>query len=702
MPDPSSLNSLFAPHAIAVVGASGDPSRIGGRPIAYCQRLGFKGEIYPINPTRETVQGLTAYPDIESLPTDADLFVLAVPAAQIPDALERAAARGARVAVVFSSGFGETGAQGQALQDELMAVATRTGVRVLGPNALGVFCNASRMAPTFTTFLEELDPAPGNLAIVSQSGAYGAHLAMLACKRRIGLSHFVTTGNESDISVADCIHHLAHDPQVGVIACYSEGVRDGRRFLEALLAARKAGKPVVIIKVGSSAIGQQAAQSHTASVAGDEAVFDAAVRFGGAVRVYNTQAFIDLIYTLSRRPPLTGRRLGVLTMSGGAGVLMADAAAGHGLELTPLPDDARARLAERIPFGAATNPVDTTAQAVNDMTLVRDALRTMLDSGGHDAVTSFFMSWPANPSIGPRLKEAIAEGIAGFDDRTVAIAINAGEDVRADFDDAGMLVFDDPTFAVDALAASAQVGENLRAPTPELPTVTGTNTGTSLVGLDEAQTATLLQDAGLTMVPHRLATGADDAAGAAEALGYPVAVKILSPDILHKSDMGGIALNLKDADSVRSASRTILDNAEQRAGDARLNGLLVAPMAGEGPDLILGGRVDPVFGPVVVCGLGGIFVEIFNDVAIDIAPVTPERAEAMLRRLRAWPILDGARGRVRGDITATADAIAAFSRFVADNADRLTSAEVNPLRVLPEGDGVVGLDALIVGRERDA
>ncbi|MDN3516556.1 acetate--CoA ligase family protein [Aquisalimonas lutea] len=693
------LSSLFSPRAIAVVGASGDPSRIGGRPVAYCQRLGFPGAIYPVNPARDTVQGLTAYPDIDSLPAEADLFVLAIPAAQVPAALERAAAKGARVAVVFSSGFGETGEAGEALQQELLEIAARTGVRVLGPNSLGLFCNTSRMAPTFTTFLEDVEPASGNLAIVSQSGAYGAHLAMLASKRGIGLSHFVTTGNESDVTVADCIHQLAGDPAVGVIACYSEGVRDGRRFLEALLAARAAGKPVVIIKVGSSSIGQQAAQSHTASVAGDDAVFDAAVRFGGAERVHNTQAFIDLIYTLSRRPPLAGRRLGVLTMSGGAGVLMADAAAGHGLELTPLPEDARAWLAERIPFGAATNPVDTTAQAVNDMSLVGDALRVMLERGGHDAVVSFFMSWPANPSIGPRLKTAIAEGIEGFDDRTVAIAVNAGAEVKADFDAAGMLVFDDPTFAVDALAASARIGERLREPVPVLESPREPGGQQDLARLDEAQTAALMRDAGVPMSDHRTATTPDEAVAAAEALGYPVAVKILSPDILHKSDAGGIALALPDAEAVRAATRDVLDACRDQAGDAVINGVLVAPMAAPGTDLILGGRVDPVFGPVVVCGLGGIFVEIFNDVAIEIAPVTEERAEALLRRLQAWPVLAGARGGEPADIAASARAIGAFSRFVANNAAHLSSAEINPLRVLPRGQGVVGLDALIVGRD---
>lgn len=692
----SNLTALFQPKAVAVVGASGDPSRIGGRPIAYCKRFGFKGDIYPVNPTRDTVQGLPAYPDIDSLPGEADLFVLAIPAAQVPAALERAAAKGAKVAIVFSSGFGEVGEAGQQLQDEMDRVVRKTGVRVLGPNALGVFSNASGIAPTFTTFLEEVKPDQGKLAIVSQSGAYGAHIAMLACKRGIGLNHFVATGNESDISVADCIRHFATDPTVDVIACYSEGIKDGRAFLEALLTARAAGKPVVIIKVGRSAVGQQAAQSHTASVAGDDAVFDAAVRFGGAERVHNTQAFIDLLYTLSRRPPLGGRRLGVLTMSGGAGVLMADAAADHGLELTPLPEDARAWLDERIPFGSAANPVDTTAQAVNDMNLVRDALRIMLERGGHDAVVSFFMNWPDNPSIGPALKQAIAEGIAGFDDRTVAIAINAGDAVKRDFDAAGMLVFDDPSFAVDALAASARIGECLRAPVPHLQRIDAASSGTSLIGLDEAETADLMRNAGIPMSKLEIARDADAAVAAAEKMGYPVAIKILSPDILHKSDVGGIALNLKDADSVRGAARQVLDTVAQHDPKAEIRGVLVAPMAGDGTDLILGGRVDPVFGPVVVCGLGGVFVELFNDVAIEIAPVDEDRALAMLRRLKAWPILDGARGRTKGDVNAAATAIAAFSRFIASHAGHLSQAEINPLRVLPEGQGVVGLDSLIL------
>ncbi|MCC5857147.1 MAG: acetate--CoA ligase family protein [Ectothiorhodospiraceae bacterium] len=698
----NNLSALFQPKAIAVVGASGDPSRIGGRPIAYCQRFGFQGTIYPVNPTRDTVQGLPAYPDIDSLPGQADLFVLAIPAAQVPAALERAAAKGARVAVVFSSGFGEVGEAGRQLQAEIDRVVEKTGVRVLGPNTLGIFSNASGIAPTFTTFLEEVKPAQGNLAIVSQSGAYGAHIAMLACKRGIGLNHFVATGNESDISVADCIRHFAGDPTVGVIACYSEGIKDGRAFLEALLAARAAGKPVVLIKVGRSAVGQQAAQSHTASVAGDDVVFDAAIRFAGAERVHTTQAFIDLLYTLSRRPPLGGRRLGVLTMSGGAGVLMADAASDHGLELTPLPEDARAWLDERIPFGSAVNPVDTTAQAVNDMNLVRDALRVMLERGGHDAVVSFFMNWPDNPSIGPALKQAIAEGITGFDDRTVAIAINAGDAVKRDFDKAGMLVFEDPSFAVDALAASARIGERLREPAPQLQALQPAGDDASLAGLDEAETAERMRRAGIPMSALEVAGDADAAAAAADRLGYPVALKILSPDVLHKSDVGGIALNLQDAEAVRQAARRVLDTVARDCPDADLRGLLVAPMAADGTDLILGGRIDPVFGPVVVCGLGGVFVELFNDVAIEIAPVSEDRALAMLRRLKAWPILDGARGRTRADVQAAAAAIAAFSRFIAGHADRLSQAEINPLRVLPEGRGVVGLDGLILAGDGTA
>jgi acyl-CoA synthetase (NDP forming) len=692
---------FFRPRSIAFVGASDDPQRIGGRPLAYSLRDGFNGAIFPINPGRATVQGLPAWPSLDAVPDSIDLAVLAVPAAHVPAAIRAAGARGARGAVVLSSGFAETGAEGAGLQSAMLAAARESGLRVIGPNSLGLIANGNGVCATFSSVIETGAMRPGTLAIVSQSGAYGAHLAMLALARGIGISRFVTTGNEADVTLADCIAHMADDPAVGVIGCYSEGIEDGRAFLAAVERARRAGKPVVLMKVGRSADGQAAAQSHTASVAGDDAVFGAAAAAAGIVRVDTTQEFVDLLYTLDRRPPVGGNGLGIISVSGGAGVLMADAAAHYGFRLPPLGTAAQAELKAAIPFGSATNPVDTTAQAMNDLSLVGSAIRTMLDDAGYDAVVGFFMNWPDSPALGPRLRAAIADALHGRADRTVAVAMNAGPETIEAFDRAGMLVFDDPSHAIRALAGSRRIGEALAAEhAPEIPLAPAL--GLPLGALDERQSSLLLSEAGVPMAALGQAADPDAVAAAVAALDRPAVLKILSPDIAHKSDVGGVVLNLTEAVAARRAAETMLATVRAATPDVELRGFLVGPMEGGGVELLLGGRIDPVFGPVIVCGLGGVFVEIFDDVAIGLAPVDAAGARRLLQSLRAWPLLDGARGRPAADVDAAAEAIAAFSRFVAAQADDVVSVEINPLLVRAAGLGVVGLDAVIERRRSAA
>lgn len=693
-----SLAPLFAPRSIAFVGASGDPTRIGGRPLSYCIREGFAGSLYPINPGRDEVQGLPAYPTLADVPAAAiDLAVIAIAPALVVDAIRDAGNKGVRAAVILSSGFAEAGAEGLALQAAALAAARTAGVRLLGPNSLGAFSNGTGMCATFSSLLEDGGVPPGPLAIVSQSGAYGAHLAMLMRRRGVGLSRFVTTGNEADITVADCLLHMAGDPDVGVIGCYSEGIADGRAFLKAAEAARAAGKPVVMLKVGRSEEGRKAAQSHTASLAGDDAVFVAAARTAGVERVETTQAFVDLLYTLCRRAPVVGDRLGVLTVSGGAGVLIADAASAAGFRLPPMPEAAQAAILSRIPFGSAVNPIDTTAQAMNDPTLVRDATRAMLGDGGYDAVVSFFMNWPDSPLIGPGLRAAIVEGMAGHEQRTVAMAMNASDATQRAFDEAGMLVFADPSQAVEALAASRRIGIALaRNAAPEIPL--GIAVPLARRNYDEAEAVALLAQAGMPMT--RIVTGAtpDAIAAAGAALGGPVALKILSPDILHKSDIGGVALKLEGAPALRHAAEAMHARCAAAAPQAEIRGFLAAPMAGAGVELLIGARIDHAFGPVVTVGLGGVFVEIFRDIAIGLAPLDEDEALALLRSLRSWPLLAGARGKAAADVAAAARAIAALSRFAATHRDDLVSVEVNPLVVHPDGQGATGLDAVIVTR----
>lgn len=691
----SGIDPLFSARSIAIVGASSDPTRIGGRPLRYYRESGFTGKIFPINPSRKEVQGYVAYPDLASLPEPIDLVIVAVGAESVPQVIADAAAKGARGAIVFSSGFAEMGERGAELEREMLAVARARGVRVLGPNCLGLAHAGHRQMATFASFVDTLPLPQGRVGIVSQSGAYGSHLFVLARARGIPVGAWVTTGNEADVTLADCLMHMVSDDSVDLIGCYAEGISDGPAFLAALDAAREAGKPVVMMKVGRTESGASAAQSHTASLASDDAVLDAALVQYGAYRVLTTEAFIDVIYALARRPATAGRKLGVLTVSGGAGVLMADAASDHALSLSAMPAAVQRHLRERAPFGSPVNPVDITAQALNDMTLVSDHLRAMLEHGGYDAVAGFFMNWAASPVTGPLLRRALADGMRGFEDRTVAIAVTAPREIVEEFEACGMLVFEDPTRAIAALAARATIGERLAIRRPVFNS-DGSAASLPLHALDEAQTKALLAEAGMPALFEAVVQTPEEAEAASGRLGLPVALKIVSPDIAHKTEVGGVALNLKTGEEVRLAAQRMLSCVRERAPEARLSGLSVTQMAGSGIEMILAARTDPCFGPVMMVGLGGVFVEIFRDVAFHVGAISPEEAREMLARLKGWPLLQGVRGAQPVDIGALSDVISRLSRFAVANHGRFETIEINPLLVRPGNAGSVMLDALIV------
>lgn len=685
------LSCFLAPRRVAVVGASSDPVRIGGRPIAYMKRLGFAGEILPVNPSRAEVQGLRAYPDLAAIDGVIDLVVIAVPTPHVAKALVDAARKGARGAVIFSSGFAEIGGDGIAQQDNLRELARAHGIRVVGPNSLGVFSAISGVAATFSSFLELEVPQDGNIAIVSQSGAFGAHLSILALERGLRLRHWVTTGNEMDLGTSDFIAAMAADPAVRVIGVYAETVGDGRRFLDAVAAARRAGKAVVVMKVGRTQAGSDAAASHTASLAGDDAVFAAALEQAGGYRVLRTDAFVDALYALSVKGVMQGDRLGILTVSGGAGVLMADAASDAGLVLPPMPDASQEALRALVPFGSPVNPVDVTAQALNDMTLVGRHLHEMFDQGGYDGVAGFFMNWVKSPTTGAALRATVAEAMAGFGDRVFAIAANATPEVIADLEAIGALVFADPTRTIDAMAAMQHQGEAAPLWQPEdLPLAANP----FLQGpLHEAALKDLLRGYGLPFPTEYIADTAEAAAQAADRIGAPVAVKILSPDIAHKSEVGGVALNLSGGAQVQARASTMLRDVRLAVPAARIDGLLVSPMLEGIAECIVGARQDPAFGTVVMVGLGGIFTEIMGDVALRVGPVTQSQALDMIHSLRGWPLLDGARGRPLADVAALAATVAAVSRFAHAHRHCVASVELNPVLVRAAGQGVVALDA---------
>lgn len=700
--DPASLTAMLRPRSVAIVGASNDPTRIGGRPLRYYRENGFPGAVYPINPNRDEIQGLKAYPDIASLPEAPDLVLVAIPAAAVVATAEQAAAKGARAMVIFSSGFAEMeDGDGPAMQARLGEIARESGMRIAGPNCLGVFNAAIGHYCTFTASFDLGGfPQEGGIAIVSQSGAYGSHMATLAREKGLGTTYWMTTGNECDVQVADCIAFLADQPDVDVIGCYIEGVLDAGRLTAALDYAHARRKPVVVMKVGRSDVGAAAAQSHTASLAGADRVYDSVFRRYGALRVETTEEMLDVAYACTRRTFPTGRKLGIVTISGGGGVVLADAATAAGLEVPPMPADAQRRLKEILPFAAVRNPVDITAQAFNDMSLVTKNVEMMLAEGGYDLIVNFFTSVPRSKVINARLRPAMQEAARKFPGRLQVMCMISTPEMTKEYEADGYLVFEDPHRAVKALAALCSFGEAFARPPrvapPDLPAGALPAPAGSV---DEREAKRILAAAGIPTVEDRLARTAEEAAAAARAFGGPVVLKISSPDILHKTEVGGVVVGLADAEAAAAAFTAMTARVAAARPAARIDGALVSPMIADGVECIMGVSVDPAFGPVVLFGLGGIFVEVLKDVTLRVAPFSAAEAVEMIREVKGFPLLDGARGKPRADVATLAEALSRLSVFAAANSDRIDSVDVNPILVRPAGQGVVAVDALFVPRQ---
>ena len=691
------LEAIFAPKSIAIIGASQDATKIGGRPVELLRRFGYPGAIYPVNPRAREVQGLPAFASVDALPEAPDLAIISVGAEAAPDALDACAAKGVKAAVIFSSGFAELGEAGAAMQDRLRATAQRTGIRVLGPNCLGAASVAERAIATFSVVLENGLPPPGPLGIASQSGNLGSYTALLARERGIGASRFITTGNECDVDIADAIAFLAQDAATKVILCVLETCRDAARLTGALEMARQAGKPVIVLKIGASEAGQAAAASHTGALAGSDAVFDAVFRRAGAVRVHSVEQLLDLGHAaavLGDRLP-KGRRTMLLTASGGFGVLLADAASAAGLSLPSPSEDTQRRILDVVPYASPRNPVDATAQMSSRPEILEAILAALLEDDACDALLvlmSASLYLPRLRSVYMPTLRAVREK---HPDKVVMLAIHGPADAVAELTAMGFPVVDGVGPSTLALAglcdlAAARSLPPLPAPLPPAPPIDAGALGT------EAAAKQVLAAAGVPVLPERVVASAAEAADAAAAMGFPVVLKIVSPDLPHKTEVGGVVLGLDSAEAVAAAHDAMLARVRDAAPRARIDGVLVSPMVKGGTEMILGAKRDPVFGPVVLVGLGGIFAEMIQDVAVRPAPVDEAEAMAMLRSLKAFAVLDGARGRPKADLAAAASAITALSRFAAQHAADIAEIDINPLLVRPAGDGAVALDALIV------
>jgi len=688
------LAPLFEAQSVAVIGASADPTKIGGRPLAMLQASGYAGRVIPVNPRGGEIQGQAAAASIAAVDGPVDLAICAVPSAAVADTLGQCADKGVRGVVIFSSGFAEIGDEGSRQQQAMSALAADSGMRLMGPNCMG-FANfrdglIASFHPGFATPMAR----DGRIGLVSQSGAFGGLCTVMAQQRGVAMSHVLTTGNESDVQAADCLSYLAQDPGTDVILCYLEGCRDGPRLLEALALARDNRKPVVAVKLGRTDAGARAAASHTAALAGSDAVYDALFRQFGVHRAHSIEEFFDIgcAIAVGGLPP--GDSVGIVTVSGGVGVLMADAAAGGGLDVTPLPDRTQAEMKEMVPFAGVNNPLDVTGQVVNDPELFGRAMRLVMEQADYAAIAAFQGSQLGAEDAIERLVPPWQALKAAWPEKLITVSGMMPPEVQQAFQDIRIPAFVEPTHAIRAIAAGAGFAAAFARPAPWQRTVPA-GAGLPAGPVDEIAALALLRDAGVPAVDARLARDRDEAVALAAEMAGPVVLKVVSPDILHKTEVGGVRLNLAGADAVAAAYDAIVAGAAAAAPGADLRGCLVAPMVGDGIETIISVVRDPVFGPVVMFGLGGVFVEALEDVTFRVAPFDEAEAARMLDEVRGARLLGGVRGQPAADRGALARALAALSRLAAAHGDRLRSIEANPFLVRADGEGALALDAVV-------
>lgn len=701
------LTPLFAPRSVAVIGAAGNPAAIGGQPIKHLIDHGFSGKIYPINPKYEEIAGLRCYPDIQSLPAVPDLVIIAVAARMVSAMIDAIGNAGVRHAIVFSSGFAETGGDGQAAQKALAEQARRAGVTLIGPNCQGLINVADDIplgfgAPYAYTYRK------GAVGLTSQSGAFGNSLLMALDDEGVGLRYYISTGNEAATTSLDCYQYFIDEPEIRVVAGYVEGFQDARHLRQVAGNALDAGKPLVLWKVGNTEEGAKAASSHTANLAGASTYYEAAFKQYGIVGVDDIGDMADCVRALrTERQPRGGKGVAVLSLSGGAGIVMADQCIEQGLSLSPFSDSTHTRLTDLLPdFASAVNPVDMTAGAINDPETFAKALRVVLDDPTVDMLGLCLAALTGPTSL------AVAREVAkAYQDCDIPILIawngrrEDNEEVYRIYEDAGIPIYASPVRCARGLGALGYHGAALerhrQAGTADVDAVVQAKPVNvdQAVALTEYQGKQLLERYGLPVTREALAVDAESAVVHAREFGLPVVMKISCAEIPHKSDIGGVRVGLADEAAVRAAFNDLRALTEAHAPNSPFEGVLVQEMITGGTEVILGAVNDPGFGPVIMFGAGGIYAEVFGDVAFRLAPMSRQDANDLIDDTKVSRILAGARGLPPGDREALVAAILKLSELAVAEVERFTEIDINPLVVLPKGQGARVLDAFIKTRQ---
>jgi acyl-CoA synthetase (NDP forming) len=704
MPHP--LDSFFAPDSIALIGASRDLEKIPGRLLSMLRKNEYPGKIYPINPNYSDIDGLKCFPSIADVGQPIDLAIVIIPARAVLGALEQCAAAGVKNAVIISSGFAEEGGDSAAMQDAIVALAKRTGMRISGPNAEGFLSEVQKVAATFSP---TVDVKPGHVplvatkrraAIVAQSGGIGFAIKHRAKALGVAISYCVSAGNESDLGAGEFLDYMVQDASTDVILLFIEGIRDVDKFLAAAQRAAEIGKPVIVTKVGRSGAGERAAASHTASMAGWSAAYDAVFAKYGFIVSNDLDEAVTIAALLTTNPLPKGDRVAVLTVSGGAGIWGADTVALQGLQVPELSQAIQNEIKKLLPsYGAAGNPIDVTAQGVHSGGLQRsidllsvsdevDAILVVLSLSSDTRMP--FKQAELKPVISARHKPIV------FYSYTLPSAFARGELAAS-----GAVVLSGLTHAGVAMRRMVERARFKLAPAIDASATPLRDLSAHLQSatLSEHDSKSLLRAAGVTVPDEVLVTEKSGLDAAVARVGFPLVMKIQSRDIPHKSEVGGVRVGIATKGEVFLAYEALLNNARRHRPDADMQGVLVGPMANKGVEIIVGTLLDATFGPVIMVGLGGITTELFRDVVYRPAPVSATEAAAMLAELKAAPLLNGFRGAAKADVAALSELIAQVSVLAAQQASGISEIELNPVLVHPEGQGVTIVDALVVRRK---
>ncbi len=704
----SELETFFYPRSIAVIGASQNPIKPNGIPLYLLSMFSYNGDVYPVNPKYDRVGGLKCYPTVVDIDGTVDLAIIGVAAPQVMKVLRDCAQKKVGSVIIFTSGFAETSAEGRKEQVEMRRLAQESGMRILGPNCLGILNYYNGCMASFFYNQERSDLVhPELLSFITQSGGLGGIIYQMVMQLSIGFNYFVSTGNEADVSFAEVLNYLVGRDEVSIVAGYMEGLQgDGRLFIEACKNALEQKKMITMLKVGRTASGAAAASSHTGALVGSDQVYEGVFKQFGVPRADDVEQMNALIALYATKKFPAGKKMAVITISGGGGVVVADKCPQYGIEVVKLQAVTQDSLREFFPsFGAVANPVDLTSQLLVDSTLFQKALRLVMQDPGIDVGGFFYNLEMPDPEAVHKIIEVYNE----IEKPLIIFTWPTGQEyaleAKKKLVQAGVPVIEhipSGLWAISVLADWVRTTTEKRIYPHYQPGIERKkalqilSAGMGGRALSEWRSKQILQVYGIPVTGEILASSADEAVAAANQIGYPVAMKIMSPDILHKSDIGGVVLNVADDQAVKKAYSEMNGRAAANKPDAVIEGVLVQEMLKPGVEIIIGVKQDPVFGPAVVLGLGGIFVEVLKDVSTRVAPLCKEDARNMLGELKGRSLLDGVRGSLPGDTEALVDILVRVSRLAIELEDQIQEMDINPLIVHASGEGAVAADALFI------